>query len=66
MTVSGCSLHIHTTKQFNTAHALQSSQAMTQTSVQVLTLQKVKNWDFSFPKLKYCIQEPCDLSRETC
>lgn len=65
MTVSGCSLHMHTTKQCNIVHALQCSQAMTHTSVQVLILQKAKNWDFSLPKLKYCIQEPlCSLWRE--
>lgn len=49
MTVSGCSLHKHITKQFNIVCALQCSQAMTHTSMQVLMLQKTKD---GFAKLK--------------
>lgn len=65
MTVSGCSLHIHITKQFNIVHVLQCSQAVTHTSVQVLTLQKTKNWYFCFPKIKVWHSGTLVLSLET-
>lgn len=57
MTVSGCSLHKHITKQFNIVCVLQHSQAMTHTSMQVLMLQKTKNGICEVEVPKYCIQE---------